>query len=61
MAVNAGLLYPPIELAHVAAVLEAEGHGVAIVDADGESLQDYYLPENSYLNVEDGTEVKAGS
>lgn len=34
MAVNPGLLYPPIELAHVASVLEAAGHEVAIVDAD---------------------------
>ncbi|MFM7299058.1 MAG: B12-binding domain-containing radical SAM protein [Planctomycetota bacterium] len=34
MAVNPGLLYPPIELAHVASVLEAEGHEVAIHDAD---------------------------
>jgi len=34
MAVNPGLLYPPIELAHVASVLEADGHEVAIVDAD---------------------------
>ena len=34
MAVNPGLLYPPIELAHVAGVLEAEGHEVAIHDSD---------------------------
>jgi anaerobic magnesium-protoporphyrin IX monomethyl ester cyclase len=34
MAVNPGLLYPPIELAHVAGVLEADGFEVAIVDAD---------------------------
>ncbi|QDU67365.1 B12-binding domain-containing radical SAM protein [Engelhardtia mirabilis] len=34
MAVNPGLLYPPIELAHVASVLESDGHQVAIVDAD---------------------------
>jgi len=34
MAVNPDLLYPPIELAHVAAVLEAEGHVVVIHDAD---------------------------
>ena len=34
MAVNPGLLYPPIELAHVAAVLLADGFEVAIVDAD---------------------------
>ena len=31
MAVNPGLLYPPIELAHVASVLEADGHEVAMV------------------------------
>lgn len=34
MAVNPGLLYPPLELAHVAAVLEADGHRVAIHDSD---------------------------
>ncbi len=34
MAVNPGLLYPPIELAHVAALLEQEGHQVEILDAD---------------------------
>lgn len=34
MAVNPELLYPPIELAHVASALEADGHEVAIVDAD---------------------------
>ena len=34
MAVNPGLLYPPIELAHVASVLEADGHEVVIHDAD---------------------------
>lgn len=34
MAVNPGLLYPPIELAHVASVLEADGHEVTILDAD---------------------------
>jgi radical SAM superfamily enzyme YgiQ (UPF0313 family) len=34
MAVNSGLLYPPIELAHVASVLEADGHTVVIHDAD---------------------------
>ena len=33
---------------------------IAIVDEDGESLQDYYLPENSYLNIEDGVVVRAG-
>ena len=34
MAVNPELLYPPIELAHVAAALEADGHTVCIHDAD---------------------------
>jgi radical SAM superfamily enzyme YgiQ (UPF0313 family) len=34
MAVNPGLLYPPIELAHVASVLEADGFEVAIHDCD---------------------------
>ncbi|MBI1379717.1 MAG: radical SAM protein [Planctomycetaceae bacterium] len=34
MAVNPGLLYPPIELAHVASVLEAAGHQVVIHDSD---------------------------
>ncbi|MFT4543220.1 MAG: anaerobic magnesium-protoporphyrin IX monomethyl ester cyclase [Planctomycetota bacterium] len=34
MAVNPDLLYPPIELAHVAALLERDGHPVSIVDAD---------------------------
>ncbi|MFT5283962.1 MAG: anaerobic magnesium-protoporphyrin IX monomethyl ester cyclase [Planctomycetota bacterium] len=34
MAVNPELLYPPIELAHVASVLLADGHEVAIYDAD---------------------------
>jgi len=38
MAVNPELLYPPIELAHVAGVLEADGHEVAILDADAEGL-----------------------
>lgn len=38
MAVNPGLLYPPIELAHVASVLEAEGHEVLIHDADALDL-----------------------
>ncbi len=33
---------------------------ISIIDKNGESLQDYYLPENSYLNVEDGDKVKAG-
>ena len=34
MAVNPELLYPPIELAHVAGLLEAEGFEVAIFDGD---------------------------
>ena len=34
MAVNPELLYPPIELAHVAGLLEREGHEVAIHDSD---------------------------
>ncbi|MFT5733709.1 MAG: anaerobic magnesium-protoporphyrin IX monomethyl ester cyclase, partial [Planctomycetota bacterium] len=34
MAVNPELLYPPIELAHVAGLLESEGHEVVIVDGD---------------------------
>ncbi len=38
MAVNPGLLYPPIELAHVASVLEAAGHAVVILDADARGL-----------------------
>ena len=38
MAVNPDLLYPPIELAHVAGVLEEDGHEVAIVDADAQGL-----------------------
>lgn len=38
MAVSPELLYPPIELAHVAAVLEAAGHEVAIHDSDAEGL-----------------------
>jgi radical SAM superfamily enzyme YgiQ (UPF0313 family) len=38
MAVNPGLLYPPIELAHVASVLEAAGHEVLIHDSDALGL-----------------------
>jgi radical SAM superfamily enzyme YgiQ (UPF0313 family) len=38
MAVNPGLLYPPIELAHVASVLEADAHTVVIHDADARGL-----------------------
>jgi len=33
---------------------------ITIVDDDDNDLQDYYLPENSYLNIEDGAKVKAG-
>jgi len=33
---------------------------ITITDKEGKSLQDYYLPENSYLNIEDGVNVKAG-
>ena len=42
MAVNPELLYPPIELAHVAALLEREGHEVVIFDGDavGADLED---------------------
>ncbi|MDF1798950.1 MAG: radical SAM protein [Planctomycetota bacterium] len=35
MAVNPELLYPPIELAHVAGLLEEQGHEVVIFDGDG--------------------------
>lgn len=38
MAVNPDLLYPPIELAHVASVLEAAGHTVVIHDSDALGL-----------------------
>ena len=38
MAVNPELLYPPIELAHVAGVLEEDGHEVFIIDADALGL-----------------------
>ena len=38
MAVHPGLLYPPIELAHVASVLEAAGHEVVLHDADALGL-----------------------
>ncbi|MBI5434504.1 MAG: radical SAM protein [Planctomycetes bacterium] len=38
MAVNPGLLYPPIELAHVASALEAGGFEVALVDSDAQGL-----------------------
>ncbi|MDP6955483.1 MAG: cobalamin B12-binding domain-containing protein, partial [Planctomycetota bacterium] len=38
MAVHPELLYPPIELAHVASVLEAEGFAASMVDADAAGL-----------------------
>jgi len=38
MAVNPGLLYPPIELAHIAGVLLQDGLQVAIHDADARGL-----------------------
>lgn len=38
MAVNPGLLYPPIELAHVASVLRDAGHEVVIHDSDALGL-----------------------
>lgn len=38
MAVNPGLLYPPIELAHAASVLEADGAEVRILDCDPAEL-----------------------
>jgi len=38
MAVHPELLYPPIELAHVAAVLESEEHAVTLHDADAREL-----------------------
>lgn len=38
MAVNPGLLYPPIELAHVASVLIEAGHEVVIHDSDAQGL-----------------------
>ncbi len=38
MAVHPELLYPPIELAHVAGLLEQDGHGVRLLDADAEGL-----------------------
>jgi len=38
MAVNPGLLYPPIELAHVASLLRDAGHDVVIHDSDALGL-----------------------
>ena len=38
MAVSPELLYPPIELAHVASVLEMDGHEVRILDGDALGL-----------------------
>ena len=40
--------------------LESLQPRIIIDDADGNEIANYYLPGNSYLNVEDGTEVKAG-
>lgn len=50
MAVNPELLYPPIELAHVAGVLEAEGFEVEIHDADALGLD----VEGSHAAIVDG-------
>jgi len=47
MAVNPELLYPPIELAHVAAVLEEDGHEVAIHDSDALGLD----PDGAFAAV----------
>jgi len=44
MAVNPELLYPPIELAHIASALEEDGFEVAIVDADALGVG----PEEAY-------------
>ncbi|MBB6482201.1 DNA-directed RNA polymerase subunit beta' [Spirochaeta isovalerica] len=33
---------------------------IIMEDAEGNELANYYLPGNAYLNVEDGTEVRAG-
>lgn len=49
MAVNPELLYPPIELAHIASVLEEDGFEVAIVDADALGVG----PERAYEVVRD--------
>ncbi len=38
MAVSPELLYPPIELAHVASVLEQDGHEVRILDGDAAGI-----------------------
>lgn len=50
MAVNPELLYPPIELAHVAAVLEADGHAVTIHDADAAGVG----PDGALAAVREG-------
>lgn len=49
MAVNPELLYPPIELAHVASLLEREGHEVAIHDSDALNLG----PDAAFDSVRD--------
>jgi DNA-directed RNA polymerase subunit beta' len=33
---------------------------IVVVDKDGKDIAAYYLPGNAYLNVEDGTKIKAG-
>ena len=33
---------------------------IVMLNKQGEEIASYYLPGNAYLNVEDGTEVKAG-
>jgi anaerobic magnesium-protoporphyrin IX monomethyl ester cyclase len=38
MVVGEGLCYPPLDLLYVAAMLERDGHGVSIVDAEGTGL-----------------------
>ncbi len=38
MVVGEGLCYPPLDLLHVAAVLEADGHRVTVIDAESRQL-----------------------
>ena len=40
--------------------LESLQPRIVIEDADGDEIANYYLPGNSYLNVENGAEIKAG-
>ncbi|MBF9017124.1 MULTISPECIES: DNA-directed RNA polymerase subunit beta' [unclassified Oceanispirochaeta] len=40
--------------------LESLQPRIVMLDSNGEELASYYLPGNAYLNVEDGTKVKAG-